>query len=149
MLSEQMSVLDRTTLVLWRSVNIVGWMLGALIAAIAVNFAAEILFVDVLDAAIDVFTDGAIVPYQVSAPITSLVVGGVIGAVLGSRVYRAPVVVAAVAAMVYLAVSPFGLLRIGEGGAWMAGSAVVHLAAAIIVARVISRRRSGRAQSGS
>ena len=65
------------------------WCLGALVVASAMSFAADILFYDVLDAAIDPFTGGGVVPGPVALIGSGLLVGGSIGLVIGSRVDRA------------------------------------------------------------
>ena len=145
MTNERMSTLDRGTLGLWRVANVIGWSLGALIVAIAVEYAADILFVDVLDAAIDVVTDGAVVPFEIAATVTALLVGAAIGAVIGSRVYRWQIPTAVAVTLVYLLAWPFATVMLGRNGWWIALSVVLHLASAILAARfMLTRRRKSR-----
>jgi hypothetical protein len=119
-----------------------GWALGALIVAVALSFATDVLFVDVLDAAIDPFTGGAVVPEWVQA-VGALITGGAIGGVIGSRVALHPVGVTVATTIVYLLLWPFATL-FGSGGL-MAAAAVVHLVAAIAAARWFERRAARRA----
>lgn len=115
-----------------------GWALGALVVAVALSFVTNILFVDVLDAAIDPITGGAVVPEWIEAVGGGLIVGGAIGLVIGSRVGRGAVVLAAVVTAVYLALWPFGSLFWSTGA--MVASLFVHLVAAMAIARLLQRR---------
>ncbi len=134
--------MDRAVLQTWRIGNIIGWSLGALIVAIAMNFAASILIDDILDAAVDPITGGAVVPYAISGAITAILVGGSAGAVVGSRVVARPLVVSVVVVLIYLAVWPFALLGLGLSGVWIALAIVAHVASAVAAARLMARRRA-------
>ncbi|HVF52346.1 MAG TPA: hypothetical protein VNC78_01940 [Actinomycetota bacterium] len=113
------------------------WCFGALIVAVAMGFAANILVADVLDEAIDPFTDGAIVPDPATALIFGFLVGGATGAVVGSRVRRGPSVAACVVIATYLYVWPMTFLSI-RSGTWLTVSIVAHLVFAAGAARVMS-----------
>lgn len=144
MRDENMNRLDRGTLGVWRLGNILGWSIGALVVGVAINFAANILFVDVLDAAIDPFTGGAVVPAAIELVFTAVFVGAAIGAVIGSRVYRLPLPTAAVVMLIYLSLWPFATIAVmawSNMGVVIAVSAVLHLAVALAAARYMSRRR--------
>jgi hypothetical protein len=142
---ENMNRLDRGTLGVWRLGNILGWSLGALVVGVAISFAAEILFVDVLDAAIDPFTGGAVVPAAIELVFTAVFVGAAMGAVIGSRVYRQPMLTAAVVMLIYLSLWPFATIAARASsnfGVAIAVSAVLHMAAGLAAARYMSRRRA-------
>lgn len=120
-----------------------GWALGALIVGVALSFATNILFVDVLDAAIDPFTGGGVVPEWIEASGAALMVGAAIGGVIGSRVTSSPVAWAVVTTFVYLTLWPFATLF--ATGRVMAVSAVLHLLAAAGAAHWFARRRARHA----
>jgi hypothetical protein len=129
----------------WRLGNILGWSLGALVVGVATYFAAGFLFVDVLDAAIDPFTGGAVVPAPIQLVFTAVFVGAAIGAVIGSRVYRLPMLTAAVVMLIYLSPWPFATPAAWEWsdfGVAIVVSAVLHMAAGLAAARFMSRRRA-------
>lgn len=124
------------------------WCLGALVVALAMSFAAEILFYDVLDAAIDPFTGGSVVPEPVALVGSGLLVGGSIGLVIGSRVHRARIWVAVGVTVFYLAFIPFPLLGFyGVGPFWATVGIVSLLAAAALVAWLFARRGGRRVES--
>lgn len=118
----------------------VGWCLGALVVAIALSFATGILFDDVLDAAIDPFTGGAVVPGWIEMAGTALIIGGAIGGVIGSRVDRGAVGLSVAVALFYVAMWPFAVF-LATGGE-MAISLGLHLGAAALAARWMQRRRA-------
>jgi len=122
----------------------VGWCLGALIVAVAMAFASNILVMDVLDAAIDPWTGGAVVPDPVTALLTALLVGGSAGAVVGSRVPRGAVAAALVVVLIYFFVWPMSFTGI-EQGEWMAVSVTLHFGCAAVGAHLMAKRngRSG------
>lgn len=126
----------------------IGWCLGALIVAIAMGFAVNILVYDVLDAAIDPFTGGAVVPDPVTAVLMALLVGGSAGAVVGSRVTRGPIVASLVVLLLYLFVWPMSFMGIHDGS-WLAVAVVAHFGFAALGAHLMSRRRSGPASQDS
>ena len=145
MTKEELSALDRGTLQTWKVGNIVLWSLGALVVAVAVSFGADILFVDVLDAAIDPFTGGGVVPTPVAAIGTALLVGGCIGLVIGSRVYRARVIIAIAVTVFYLLFVPFAFLSVySDGPVWTTIALATHIAAAAAVARLFESRFNAR-----
>lgn len=115
-----------------------GWALGALIVAIALSFATDILFVDVLDEAIDPFTGGAVVPEWIQAVGGALIVGGAIGAVIGSRVTRGAVGWAIGTSAFYVLLWPFASLF--SSGPLVTAAMVLHVVAAAVAARWMSRR---------
>lgn len=124
-----------------RGIAAAGWALGALVVAVALSFATEVLFGDVLDAALDPLTGGAVVPEWIQATGTALIVGAAVGGVIGSRVEHA-VPVAIMTTVVYVALWPFATL-VGRGG--LVGVVVVlHVAAAAAVAHLIRRARGPR-----
>jgi hypothetical protein len=116
-----------------------GWALGALIVAIALSFATNILFVDVLDAAIDPFTGGGVVPEWIQAVGSALIVGGAIGAVIGSRVARGAVGWAIGTSAFYVLLWPFASLFLSAP--LMVTAMVLHVVAAALAARWMSRRK--------
>lgn len=118
----------------------IGWALGAVVVAVAVSLAMEILFVDVLDAAIDPIVGGGVVPETVQIVGTALVVGAAIGGVVGSRVHNRAVVVALVTTAVYLGTWPFALLLSRTGGT--AINVTLHFLAAGVAAWWMERRKS-------
>lgn len=113
-----------------RGMAVVGWAFGALVVAVALSFVTNILFTDVLDAAIS-----GVVPEWIEALGTGLIIGGGIGLVIGSRVDRSAVFAAAVTTVVYLALWPFGSLF--WSGRVMLLSLFVHLFAAMCTARLL------------
>ena len=115
-----------------------GWALGALVVAVAMSFAANILFVDVLDAAIDPFTGGAVVPEWIEAVGTALLVGGAIGGVIGSRVGPRAVAIAVGVTVLYLLMWPFAVFL--ARGLLLPVAAVLHVVAATLVANWMQRR---------
>lgn len=123
--------------------NIVGWSLGALVVATALSLAMEILFVDVLDAAIDPFTGGAVVPGWIQLTITSTVIGAAIGAVVGSRLHRGAMAAAVVVTLIFISVWPFAIPPFIEREVGMAipVSVALYLAAAAGGAAFFHRRR--------
>ena len=125
----------------------IGWSVGALIVAIAMGFAANILVYDVLDAAIDPFTGGAVVPDPISAVLMALLVGASAGAVVGSRVTRGPIVASTIVVVLYLFVWPMSFMGIHDG-TWMAVSIVAHFGFAALAAHLMSRRGTRVAASG-
>jgi hypothetical protein len=142
--SDELSFADKITLRSWRAGNLMWWCLGALLVAVALSFAVDILTYDVLDAALDLVSDGAVPPPEVAVVYSALIVGGGIGAVIGSRVYRWPLTTSIVVTLVYLALWPFSTPLAGEfdpGWLWLALSISLHLGAAVLAARLIYRRR--------
>lgn len=121
-----------------RGLAAAGWALGALVVAVALSFGTEILFVDVLDEAIDPLTGGAVVPEWIQAIGTAVIVGGAVGAVVGSRVAHA-VPLAIVTTLVYVALWPFATL-IGREG-FVGALVLLHVGAAAGVAHLVQRRR--------
>lgn len=115
-----------------------GWALGALVVAIALSFAANVLFVDVLDAAIDPLTGGAVVPEWIEVTGTALLVGGAIGGVVGSRVARGAVALSVGVTLLYLFTWPFAVFI--TRGWLLAVGAALHVAAAALAARWMRRR---------
>lgn len=120
--------------------NVVGWSIGALIVAVAMEFVAMILVDDVLDAAIDPLTGGSTVPDGIAVVLSGLLVGGALGGVIGSRVRARPVLVSLLVTLLYLALWPFALMVSAPGGLWIAIGAVAHLASAGAAARFMSSR---------
>jgi fucose 4-O-acetylase-like acetyltransferase len=89
---DDLSTLDRTTLWLWRSGNLVGWGLAGTVAAL-VGFVISVRILI------------AISPSQTVAFVTAFAVGGLSdGLVVGSRVYRSPRLVAGLSILVPAAV---------------------------------------------
>ena len=86
------------------------WSLGALVVAIAMSFAANMLFFDFLDSVMDPFSGGGVVPAAITLIGTSLLVGGSIGLVIGTRVPRGRKWVAAAVAVFYLSLVPVGMV---------------------------------------
>ena len=146
--SDELSFSDSATLRAWRAGNLIGWSLGALIVGMALSFAVDILTYDVLDAAIDrVVSGGAIVPPEVAVVYSGLIVGGGMGAVIGSRVYRWPVMTSIVVVLILLARWPFSMIDarfLDPGWLWMSLSIALHLGAAVLAARLLYRRRKYR-----
>lgn len=120
----------------------VGWALGAFVVALALTVGTTILFIDVLDAAIDPITGGAVVPDWIHGSFRGLVVGGAIGGVIGSRVRRGAVVLAAATALLFLSMSPFRFFTESV----QALSVTTHVAAAVAVARLMRERAVRRDQ---
>ncbi|HEV2756349.1 MAG TPA: hypothetical protein VG318_11310 [Actinomycetota bacterium] len=115
-----------------------GWALGALVVAVALSFVTNILFSDVLDAAIDPITGGGVVPEWIEAIGGGLIVGGAVGLVIGSRVGRGAVALAGFVTFLYLALWPFGTLFWSAGP--MVASLFAHLLAAMATARALQHR---------
>jgi hypothetical protein len=142
---DELGFADSATLRAWRGGNLMGWSLGALIVGMALTFAVDILTFHVLDAALDrVVSEGAAPPRQVVLVYTALIVGGGIGAVIGSRVYRWPLTTSIVVTLIFLALWPFSTPMAGEldpGWFWLALSVSLHLGAAALAARLTNRRR--------
>jgi hypothetical protein len=142
---DELSFADKMTLRTWRAGNLMGWSLGALLVAVTLSLAADILTYDVLDAALDiVVSGGAVPPPEVAVVYTALIVGGGVGAVIGSRVYRWPLSTSIVVTLIYLALWPFSTpvaLWLGPGWFWTSLSVSLHLGAAVLAARLIYRRR--------
>jgi hypothetical protein len=126
--------------------RVIGWSLGALIVAVAMDFAAAILIDDVLDAAIDPITGGAVVPQPISTVLTAVLVGGSVGGVVGSRVDFRPIVVSVVVVLVYLGLWPLAVVGTGTSGNWLVIGVIVHIGSAAAAARLMSRRRRGSGQ---
>lgn len=122
-----------------------GWCLGALVVAIALSFATNILFYDVLDELIDPFTGGAVVPHWIQVYGSALVVGGAIGGVIGSRVNRGAVGLSVAVALVYVAMWPFAAFF--ASGMLMATGLALHVLAAAFAARWMRRRATATHQS--
>jgi hypothetical protein len=97
--------IDRGTIRFWRAANIVGWSLGALLVGAALSFLMSVLFVDILDALMD-----GVVPGWIQVGATSLAAGAAMGAVIGSRVYRWPAVVAVAVCIVFLYALPISFM---------------------------------------
>ena len=141
MTQDTMRPVDRATLGAWRLGNIVGWSLGALVVAVATNFAARILIDDVMDAALDPLTGGTVVPESVGTLLSAVLVGTALGAVIGSRVWTRPVLVSVVVALFFVALWPFAVVASGSSGPWMAALSIAHLACAGVASHLLSRRR--------
>ena len=141
MTEPELSTFDRSTLGAWRVGNIVGWSLGALVVAVVVSFGANSLFVDVLDAAIDPFTGGSVVPAPIELIGSGLLVGGSIGLVIGSRVYRARIWVAVAVTVIFLVITPFAFLAaMGTGPVWATLGTMSYVVAAGVVAWLFDRK---------
>ena len=123
------------------------WCLGALIVAVAMSFAATSLFYDVLDAAIDPFTGGAVLPQPITLIESSLLVGGSIGLVIGSRVHRARIWIAGIVAALYLSSAPFPFMTaLRVGYVWRVLGIASYVLAATGVAWLFERRTRDRGQ---
>jgi hypothetical protein len=142
---DKLSFADSATLRAWRAANLIGWSLGALLVAVALSFAVDILTYDVLDAALDlVVSGGAIPPPEVAVIYSALIVGGGVGAVIGSRVYRWPLTTSIVVMLIFLALWPSSMIDAGwvdPKWFWTSLSFSLHLGAAALAARLIYRRR--------
>lgn len=127
---------------------VVAWCLCALIVAVLMSFAASILIVDVLDAAIDPLTGGAVVPDPIAVLLTGLLVGGSLGAVVGSRIDRRPVAVSVAVLIVYMLIWPM-LWVLADSALWLSVSIVVHVVSAVLAAHLLSRGRLARQMRSS
>jgi hypothetical protein len=148
---DKLSFADSATLRTWRAANLIGWSLGALLVAVALSLAVDILTYDVLDAALDiVVSGGAIPPPEVAVVYSALIVGGGVGAVIGSRVYRWPLTTSIVVMLIFLALWPSSMIDAGwldPGWLWTSLSVSLHLGAAVLAARLIYRRRKHISES--
>jgi hypothetical protein len=124
-----LGVVDRGTLRFWRVANVVGWSLGALLVGAALSFLMSVLFVDILDALMD-----GVVPGWIQVLTTSLVGGAAMGAVIGSRVYRWPAVVAVAVCIVFLYVLPISFML----PLWLSNRALGYALSALVVPSAVA-----------
>jgi hypothetical protein len=116
-------------------------VIGTVVIAIAMNFAASILIVDVLDAAIDPVTGGAVVPDAVSALLTALLVGAAVGFVVGSRVTQQPVAMSVAVMIIYLALWPMAVIEWRGSGPLLIFGFGAHVTFAALAAWLIAGRK--------
>ena len=147
MTEQELTTFDRKTSGAWRIGTSILWCLGALVVAVAMSFAATSLFYDVLDAAIDPFTGGAVVPEPITLIGSALLVGGSIGLVIGSRVHRARIWIAGIVAALYLSSAPFPFMTaLRVGYVWRVLGIASYVLAATGVAWLFERRTRDRGQ---
>lgn len=150
MTEPELNSLDKSTLNAWRIGNVLLWSLGALVVAVAMSFGSDILFYDVLDAAIDPFTGGGVVPDVIILVGTGLLVGASIGLVIGSRVYRSRILVAVLVTAFFVGFMPFAIPgAYGVGPILSAVGIASYFAGAAGVAALFERRsRAGTSRKG-
>lgn len=149
MADEQLSPLDRGTLVAWRTFNFVGWSLVALGAAILATWLTNRLGPPILEFALGP------VP-EAFRPALYLAAGAGIGvgAILGWRLFGHAAAVAAVVAAVHVIITMLKPMGYGTSAAWVfvgPGNflerrdaillGTLEIAVAFFVAMIVSQRR--------
>jgi hypothetical protein len=113
----QLERVDRTTLRAWRGANVLGWSALAVVAAVIVNqtliqlWGRVVFSLGGLNIRPDLPIGQAGFPYTrfVAKAATFVLVGVVIGAIVGARVWKHQVTIAGVASLGYVLISVFVL----------------------------------------